>query len=193
MEIILQERVSNLGRIGDLVNVKAGYARNFLIPYGKAVRASDENRALVEAKRTDLEAKEAKDLGGAQARADKLAEIAHISIMVRASAEGKLYGSVGAAEIADALAEKGFDIAKKEILLKESIRELGDHDVAIRFHIDLTVSFPVTLMTEEKEGDSDSDSDFSGEYVDMDMEEYFGVDATDLPETNTQEDDSTES
>lgn len=151
MEIILQERVNNLGKIGDSVTVKAGYARNFLLPYGKAVVATTENKALVESKREALEAKEAEQLAEAQKRADALAQVGGVEIVVRASDEGKLYGSVGSAEISSALADKGQTINKSEILLVESIRELGEHTVSVRFHLDLVVPFQVTVSSDNEE------------------------------------------
>lgn len=151
MEIILQERVNNLGKIGDVVTVKAGYARNFLLPYGKAMVATVANKAIIEEKRGSLEAKEAEQLAEAQKRADALAAVGGIELVVRASDEGKLYGSVGSADISAALAEKGQSITKADILLVESIRELGVHSVSIRFHLDLVAPLQVTVSSDNEE------------------------------------------
>ena len=129
MDVILLERVRNLGNLGDEVSVKNGYGRNFLIPQGKAVRATAANREVFEGRRAELEAQAAAQLKAAQDRAAGLAELA-VTIAARASDEGKLFGSVGSREIADAVTEAGQEVSKDEVLLPVGpLRSIGEFTV----------------------------------------------------------------
>jgi large subunit ribosomal protein L9 len=148
MNIILLEKIRNLGALGDEVKVKPGYARNYLLPYRKAVIANEANRATFEAKRIELEKHQTEVLSAAQARAEKL-NGASISISAKAGDEGKLFGSVGAREIADALTAAGMPIERSEVLLPEGpIKELGTHDIELALHPEVTVSITVSVAAE---------------------------------------------
>lgn len=148
MNIILLERVVNLGDLGDEVAVKSGFARNFLIPKGKAVRASKDNRAVFEARRAELERSAQERLGGAQARAAKLAGVT-VTIAAKAGDEGKLYGSVGTHDIAEALAAQGVEIAKSEIRMPAGvIRVIGEYQIDVHLHSDVNVAIKVFVVPE---------------------------------------------
>lgn len=148
MDIILLERVSNLGDLGEEVAVKNGYARNFLIPTGKAVRATADNRAVFEARRAELQQAANAKLTDASERAAALAG-QRATIVVRASEEGKLYGSVGTADIAEALTQAVLPVAKSEVRMPEGvIRTVGEHEVDIHLHADVTQSVLVEVVAE---------------------------------------------
>src|SRR3989304_4029285 len=130
MEVILLEKVRNLGAIGDQVKVKSGFARNFLIPYGKAVSANAENRAKFEARRAELEKTATDALTKAQARGEKMRG-ATVQVVCKISEEGKLFGSVGIKDICDAMHAAGYELAKSEVHLDRGpIKEVGDHEVS---------------------------------------------------------------
>ena len=148
MDVILLERVRNLGNLGDEVSVKNGYGRNFLIPQGKAVRATAANREVFEGRRAELEAQAAAQLKAAQDRAAGLAELA-VTSAARASDEGKLFGSVGSREIADAVTEAGQEVSKDEVLLPVGpLRSIGEFTVALQLHSDVTASVTVNVIPE---------------------------------------------
>jgi large subunit ribosomal protein L9 len=148
MNVILLERIGNLGDLGEEVVVKPGFARNFLIPQGKAVRASAENRAVFEARRAELERLANERLGEARERATRL-EGMSVTIVVKAGEEGKLYGSVGTHDIADAVTAKGVEIEKSEVRLPEgTIRAVGDYEVDLQLHSDVTVSIQLSVVAE---------------------------------------------
>lgn len=148
MNVILLERLSNLGDIGDEVAVKAGFARNFLIPQGKAVRASESNRAVFEGRRAELEAAANEQLAAAQERAAKLEGLA-LTLVVKAGEEGKLYGSVGTQDIADKVTEAAIEVAKSEVRMPEGvIRSLGEFEIDIQLHSDVTVAIAVSVVPE---------------------------------------------
>ncbi len=148
MNVILLEPLGSLGDLGDEVSVKAGFARNFLLPQGKAVRATDENRQVFEGRRVELETAANERLTTSQARAGKL-EGVELTIVVKAGEEGKLYGSVGTQDIATALGEQGADIQKSEVRLPGgAIRVLGDYLVAVQLHADVTVEVPLAVVAE---------------------------------------------
>jgi len=148
MNIILLERIVNLGDLGDEVAVKSGFARNFLIPKGKAVRASKENRAVFEARRAELERVAQERLGEAQGRAAKLAGVA-VTISAKAGDEGKLYGSVGTHDIAEALVAQGADVAKSEIRMPAGvIRVVGEYQIDVHLHTDVNVAIKVVVVPE---------------------------------------------
>jgi large subunit ribosomal protein L9 len=142
------ERIGNLGDLGDEVVVKPGFARNFLIPQGKAVRATRENRAVFEGRRSELERLADERLGEARQRASGLEGMA-VTIVVKAGEEGKLYGSVGTQDIADAVTAKGVEIEKSEVKLPEgTIRTLGDYEIDLQLHSDLTITIALAVVPE---------------------------------------------
>lgn len=147
MEVILLEKVGKLGDIGDTANVKAGFGRNYLIPQGKAVFATEANIADFELRRADLEAAAAAKLAEATGRAAKLAEIGTVTINAIAGDEGKLFGSVGTRELEAAINAAGGDITKSEINLPEgALRNVGEFAIEVQLHSDVTQS--VTLVIE---------------------------------------------
>jgi large subunit ribosomal protein L9 len=149
MELILLEKVRNLGNLGDKVNVKPGYGRNYLLPQGKAVRVNADNLAAFEARRAEYEAKANNLLTNAESRKAKLADVT-VTISANASPEGKLYGSVGPREIADALQAAGHDIHKNEVIQGEGpIRHIGEYDVVISLHADVQSSVKVIVVGEK--------------------------------------------
>jgi large subunit ribosomal protein L9 len=148
VNIILLERIVNLGDLGDEVAVKSGFARNFLIPKGKAVRASKENRAVFEARRAELERVAQERMGEAQGRAAKLGGVV-VTISAKAGDEGKLYGSVGTQDIADALAAQGAEVAKSEIRMPAGvIRVVGEYSIDVHLHTDVNVAVKVVVVPE---------------------------------------------
>ena len=148
MNVILMERLANLGDIGDEVSVKAGFARNYLIPQGKAVRATADNRAAFEKKRAELEQVAAEALSAAQERAAKIEGLA-LTIVVKAGEEGKLYGSVGTQDIADRISEEATEVTRAEVRMPEGvIRSIGDYEIDVQLHSDVTVSIAVSVIPE---------------------------------------------
>ena len=148
MNVILLERIGNLGDLGDEVVVKPGFARNFLIPQGKAVRATDANRAEFEQRRAELEAQAAEVMAEARKRGEQLEGMA-VTVVVKAGDEGKLYGSVGTQDIADAVTAKGVEIEKSEVKLPEgTIRELGDYEIDIQLHSDVMITIQLSVVPE---------------------------------------------
>ncbi len=146
MEIILLEKVANLGDLGDQVNVKGGYGRNYLIPQKKAGSATKANIEKFEARRAELEKVAVEALAEAQARAAKAAEVANITLARNAGEEGKLFGSVGPADIAEALTEAGFAVEKSEVIMPEgAIHTIGEFDVNVRTHTDVTQAIKVVV------------------------------------------------
>jgi large subunit ribosomal protein L9 len=148
MNVILLERLGNLGDIGDEVAVKAGFARNYLIPKGKAVRATEDNRAVFEGRRAELEKAAAEQLAEAQARASKLEGLA-LTMVVKAGEEGKLYGSVGTQDIADAISAETIEVARAEVRMPEGvIRSTGEYEIDVQLHSDVTVAIAVAVVAE---------------------------------------------
>ena len=148
MNIILLEKIGNLGDLGDEVSVKPGFARNYLLPQGKAVTADDENRTVFEGRRAELEASANEKLAEANTRAEKLAD-KELSIAVKSGEEGRLYGSVGTQNIADALTAEGIPVERSEIRMPEGvIRVLGEYEIAIQLHTDVTVQIKVVVVPE---------------------------------------------
>ena len=149
MQIILMEKVTNVGQLGDVVKVKNGYARNFLIPQGKAKRATAINMAEFEARRVEIEAADKAKLADAQARGEKLAGLT-IQIVQKAGVDGKLFGSVTNADIAEALAAQGFAVEKSQVRMTEGhIKQIGDHPVGIALHTDVIVNITVSVLGEQ--------------------------------------------
>ena len=149
MDIILLQKVANLGQIGDRVKVKSGYARNFLVPTGRATMATPANIAKFEAQRHELEAKANQELEAARARAVKL-ESFKLELKAKAGAEGKLFGSIGTADIAEASVKAGQPISRSEVRMPNGpLRTVGDHLVNLHLHADVDVQLPVTIVAEE--------------------------------------------
>jgi len=149
MEVILLQKVANLGQIGDRVKVKSGYARNFLVPTGKATMATQANIAKFEAQRAELEEKAHAELAAAQARAAKL-ENFKLEIKAKTGAEGKLFGSIGTSDIAEAAVAAGQPIARSEVRMPTGpIRSTGEHQVQLHLHTDVDVTLMVTIVAEE--------------------------------------------
>lgn len=148
MQLILLQKVVNLGNLGDKVDVKPGYGRNFLVPQGKAVPATAANLAEFEAKRADYEAKANEALAAAEARKAKLDGVS-VTIYANASTEGKLYGSVGPREIADALSKTGTEVGKSEVILGEgAFRHVGEYEVLLHLHADVEANVKVVVEAE---------------------------------------------
>ena len=148
MQLILLQKVVNLGNLGDKVEVKPGYGRNFLVPQGKAVPATASNVAEFEAKRAEYEAKAQAMLGDAEGRRTKL-EGASVTIHANASTEGKLYGSVGPRDIAEALTKAGIPVEKSEVVMGEGpLRHTGEFDVVIHLHADIESTVKVVVVPE---------------------------------------------
>jgi large subunit ribosomal protein L9 len=149
MQVILLERVQNLGELGDSVKVKPGYARNYLIPQGRAVMATAANVAEFETRRAQLERQEAEALAAVQARAGAL-EGKEITLARKTGEEGKLFGSVGPQDIADALTEAGTAVSRNEVrLINDTLRQVGDHEVRIHLYADVEASITVHIIPEE--------------------------------------------
>ena len=148
MQVILLEKITNLGKLGDLVTVKSGYARNYLVPQGLATVATSDNIKLFEERRQELEKASADKLQAAQARAKELAGQS-VEITSLASDEGKLFGSVGVVEIIDAFAAKGFELAKSEVQLPEGpIKLVGSYEVACSVHSEVSFNVAVVVVAQ---------------------------------------------
>ena len=148
MEVILLEKIANLGNLGDKVSIKAGYGRNYLVPKGKAVPATAQKIAEFEARRAELEKAAADKLNAAQAQADKLSKL-DIVIAHKAGDEGRLFGSVGTPNIAEAIIKLGGVVEKQQIRLPNgTIRHVGDYDIDINLHTDVTVTISVKVVPE---------------------------------------------
>ncbi len=155
MEVILLEKVHGLGELGETVKVKPGFARNFLIPGRKAITATRDNRARIEAARAELETAQASALSEAQARAAALARET-ITLRGRAGVEGRLFGSVGTADIARAVIEAGLPLYKKEIRLPQGpLRELGEHQVQVHLHPEVDAILKIVIAPEDERPVSD--------------------------------------
>ena len=148
MEVILLEKVVNLGNLGDKVNVKSGFARNFLVPHKKAVMATKEKIAEFESRRAELERAAAEKLTAAEKRADALSKV-EVVITHKAGEEGKLFGSVGTQDIADVVTAAGAALHKSEVRLPDGIiRHIGDYDIDVNLHADMTVTIKVQVVAE---------------------------------------------
>jgi large subunit ribosomal protein L9 len=149
MKLILLQKVTNLGSLGDQVNVKPGYGRNFLVPQGKAVPASASNVAEFEARRAEYEARARELSAGAESRRDRLNGAA-VTIAANASTEGKLYGSVGPRDIAEAFTAAGIPLEKSEVVMGEGpLRRTGEFDVVVHLHADVEATVKVTVVPEK--------------------------------------------
>jgi large subunit ribosomal protein L9 len=149
MQVILMEKVINLGQLGDVVKVKNGFARNFLIPQGKAKRATENNVADFAARRAELEAAEAAKLADAQARGAKLEGLT-VQIAQKAGVDGKLFGSVTNTDVAVALAAQGHKVEKGQVRMATGhLKQIGDHPVTISLHPDVVANVTVTVVGEQ--------------------------------------------
>jgi len=148
MDLILLEKVQNLGDLGDLVKVKAGFGRNYLVPQGKAAPATKDNLAQFEVRRSELEAAAQDKLGQAQARQSGLTDVV-VEISANASEEGNLYGSIGPREVANAVSALGHEITKSEVTMGEGpIRTVGEFDVVVQLHADVETFVKVIVIPE---------------------------------------------
>lgn len=149
MELILLQKVANLGNIGDRVKVKSGYGRNYLLPKGKATLATPDNVARFEARRAELERNAHDELTRAQARVNDMKEF-KLNITAKAGTEGKLFGSVGTADIAEAATAAGHALARSEVRLPGGpLRTVGEHAVHLHLHADVDFELPVIIVAEE--------------------------------------------
>ena len=147
MQVILLDKVTNLGNLGDQVNVKAGYARNFLVPKGKAVPATKTNIEFFETRRAELEAKQAETQATANARAEKINALGTVTITSKAGDGGRLFGSIGARDIADAVSAAGVEVAKGEVRLPEGVlRTTGEYEVNFQVHSDVVAKLVVNVV-----------------------------------------------
>jgi large subunit ribosomal protein L9 len=151
MEVILLENISNLGGLGDRVAVKAGFGRNFLIPHGKAVSATKENIAHFESRRSELEAAAAATIATAETRAAGIDALEVIVVEANAGEEGKLFGSIGTRDIADAVTAAGCDVDKSEVRLPEgALHELGEYEITIHVHGKVNATVSLSVIPEAK-------------------------------------------
>jgi len=149
MEVILLEKVANLGAIGDKVKVKPGFARNFLLPQGKATMATAENVAKFEARRAEFERVANEQLARALERAEQFKDF-KLTIAAKAGTEGKLFGSIGTPDIAEAATRAGHAIERAEVRLPHGpIRVIGEHHVTLHLHADVNIELPITIVPEE--------------------------------------------
>lgn len=146
MEIILLEKVDNLGTLGDIVKVRPGYARNFLIPKGKATEATAKNRARFDARRAELEKRAADAIAEAEARREQLTDLV-VTLSANTGGEGRLFGSIGPADIADAVSAAGIELKKHEVRMNDGpIRLIGEYDIEIRLHSDVYTQIKVNVI-----------------------------------------------
>ena len=149
MQVILLQRVVNLGKLGETVDVKAGYGRNYLIPQGKALPATEANIAKFEARRAELEALEAEELAAANKRAEALTDV-NVIMRAKSGDEGKLFGSIGARDIADALTKSGLEVDRSEVKMPEgAFRQVGEYKVTIQLHHDISADILVTILSDD--------------------------------------------
>lgn len=150
MDVILLEKVANLGNLGDRVSVRSGYARNFLLPKGKATLATTANVARFEARRAELEKAAHEALAGAEARKAKF-EGFKLTISAKAGSEGKLFGSIGTTDIAEAATAAGQALARSEVRMPNGpLRSVGEHVVVVHLHTDVNVELPITIVADEQ-------------------------------------------
>ena len=152
MDIVLLERISALGDMGDVVKVKPGYARNYLIPHGKALRATKSNIETFESRRAEYEARNAEMRGGAEAAASKV-DGAQAVLIRQASDSLQLYGSVNARDIANALTEQGFEVDRRQVVLDHPIKTLGIHEVRVALHPEVEVTVVANVARNEDEAE----------------------------------------
>lgn len=148
MEVILLEKMRNLGALGDEVKVRPGFARNYLIPYGKAVTATPENRAKFEARRTELERRQNESLGRARERAQQLDGFT-VQVIRKVAEDGTMYGSVSNRDIAEAVRQSGFELERSEVILPQGpLKTVGDHEIALALHSEVSAKLIVSVIGE---------------------------------------------
>tara|TARA_B100001115_G_C15639615_1_gene307728 strand:+ start:116 stop:574 length:459 start_codon:yes stop_codon:yes gene_type:complete len=151
MQVILLDKIGKLGDLGDTVNVKAGYGRNFLLPTGKAMLATKENLAIIEEQKAELVKNMEESRSKAVKRGELLSELA-LSISAKVGEEGKLFGSVGTQDICEAIKQQSIEVEKKEILLANGpLRTVGAHKISIRLHPDVTIELEVSIVDDAKD------------------------------------------
>ena len=149
MQVILLDKIAHLGNVGDQVNVKSGFARNFLIPQGKAVMATKANIEFFETRRAEFETKAAAELAEAQARAAKITALESVTIVSKAGDEGRLFGSITTRDIADAVTAAGVEVVKSEVRLSTGpLRTIGEHEVRFQLHGEVFAALNVVVITE---------------------------------------------
>ncbi|HKT72720.1 MAG TPA: 50S ribosomal protein L9 [Steroidobacteraceae bacterium] len=149
MDVILLQKVANLGNIGDRVKVKSGFGRNYLLPHGKATLATPDNVARFEARRSELERLAREQLSSAEERAAAMKDF-KLVIQAKAGTEGKLFGSIGTSDIAEACTRAGFNVQRSEVRLPNGpLRTVGDHAVNLHLHADIDVPLAVSIVAEE--------------------------------------------
>lgn len=153
MDVILMERIRHLGQMGDVVSVKPGYARNYLLPQGKALRASKANLDYFEAQRKQLEAKNLEERKEAEAAAKKM-DGAKIMLIRQAAESGQLYGSVSSRDIASALSDEGYTVDRRQVILDRPIKSLGLHEVYVHLHPEVEVPVSVNVARSEEEAEA---------------------------------------
>ena len=146
MQVILLDKIAKLGGLGDQVSVKSGYARNYLIPQGKAVMATKANIEAFGARRAELEAKLAANKAAAEERAAKLAELATVVIASKSGDEGKLFGSIGTRDVAEAITAAGVAVAKSEVRMGNVLRNTGEYEVAVQLHADVKATVQIQVV-----------------------------------------------
>ena len=150
MEVILFEKIDRLGGIGDLVNVKAGFARNYLLPQGKAKVATEANKAEIESRRAEFEKMAAEALAAAEQRREQI-EALSINITAKSGTEGKLFGSIGNIDIAAAITEAGVEVEKRDVRLPEGpIRQAGEYEITLHLHTDVDATAKITIIGQEE-------------------------------------------
>lgn len=197
MEVILLERVDKLGNMGDVVTIKDGYGRNFLLPQGKALRSNKANLAKFEAQRAALEARNAEQRGEAQTEANKID--GHKFIVIRqASDSGALYGSVSTRDVADQLKAEGFTIERRQIELEQPIKELGLHEISVVLHPEVTATVIANVARSEAEAELQADGksiselraeEEAAEAAEFDVQSLFDEDADIRDDIATSEDE----
>ncbi|GAB5508309.1 MAG: 50S ribosomal protein L9 [Rhizobiaceae bacterium] len=194
MQVILLERVARLGQMGEEVKVKDGFARNFLLPKGKALRANDANRKKFEGQRAQLEARDLERKSEAQTVADKLD--GHTFVVVRAAGEtGQLYGSVSTRDIADILSEEGFTVGRNQVELNQPIKSIGLVNIALALHpeVDVTITLNVARSTDEAERQARGETLTSAEAIyGEDVNENAQPESFFDPEAEFEDEDATE-
>ena len=146
MQVILLDKIARLGGLGDTVEVKSGFARNFLIPQGKAVMATKANLEVFEARRAELEAKLAGVLAAAEARAAQIAALENVTIASKSGDEGKLFGSIGTRDVAEAITAAGVAVAKSEVRMGNVLRNTGEYEVVVQLHADVKATVQIQVV-----------------------------------------------
>ena len=146
MQVILLDKIARLGGLGDTVEVKSGFARNYLIPQGKAVMATKANIEMFEARRAELEAKLAGVLAAAEARAAQIAALENVTIESKSGDEGKLFGSIGTRDVAEAITAAGVAVAKSEVRMGNVLRNTGEYEVVVQLHADVKATVQIQVV-----------------------------------------------